>query len=66
MMATSDRSWIEERIDSLITLPDERPCLYIAKSKDYFNRDRQKKHRGIHSNKISVGRCITHAIYCMR
>ena len=44
-MATLERRWMEERIDSLITLLDERPCLYNTKSKDYFNQDRKKKTR---------------------
>ena len=42
-MATLERRWTEERIDNLIMLLDERPCLYNTKSKDYFNRDRKKK-----------------------
>ena len=41
-MATSEHRWTEERIDTLITLLDERPCLYNTKSKDYFNRERKK------------------------
>ena len=42
-MATLERRWTEERIDNLVTLLDERPCLYNTKSKDDFNRDRKKK-----------------------
>ena len=42
-MATSERRWTEERIESLITLLEERPCLYNTKIKSYFNRDIKKK-----------------------
>ena len=41
-MASSERRWTEERIESLITLLEERPCLYNTKIISYFNRDIKK------------------------
>ena len=41
-MATVELSWTEERVDNLIALLDERPCLYNMKVRDYFNRDKKK------------------------
>ena len=41
-MATLELRWTEERIDSLITLLDERPCLHNTKIRDYFNRHKKK------------------------
>jgi len=38
-----EHHWTEERIDELISLFEDRPCLYNTKSKDYHNRDRRKK-----------------------
>ena len=36
-MATVELRWTEERVDNLIALLDERPCLYNTKLRDYFN-----------------------------
>ena len=41
-MATVELRWTEERVDNLIVLLDERPCLYNTKLRDYFNRDKKK------------------------
>ena len=41
-MATVELRWMEERVDNLLALLDERPCLYNTKLKDYFNRDEKK------------------------
>ena len=43
---TEERSsfrWTDQRIDELITLFEDRPCLYNVKSKNYFNRDLRRK-----------------------
>ena len=42
-MATVEFRWTEERIEELIVLFEDRPCLYNTKLKDYFNRDKKKK-----------------------
>ena len=42
-MATVELRWMEERVDNLIALLDERPCLYNMKYIDYINRDKKKK-----------------------
>ena len=39
-MATS---WSNERIEQLISLLEDRPCLYNTKIRTYFNRDLRKK-----------------------
>ena len=36
-------SWIDERIEQLITLFEDRPCLYNTKIRTYFSRDVRKK-----------------------
>lgn len=43
IMAVSEYRWTEERVEELISLFEERPCLYNTKAKDYFNRDKKKK-----------------------
>ena len=40
-MATVE--WTEGVVSELITLYEERPCLYNTKAKDYFNRDLRRK-----------------------
>ena len=40
-MATVE--WTEGMVSELITLYEERPCLYNTKAKDYFNRDLRRK-----------------------
>ena len=40
-MATFE--WTEVNVGELITLYEERPCLYNTKSKDYFNRNYRSK-----------------------
>ena len=35
--------WTDERVEDLIALFEERPCLYNTKIKTYFNRDLKKK-----------------------
>ena len=35
--------WNDERVDLLISLLEERPCLYNTKLKSYSNRDKKKK-----------------------
>ena len=43
---TAERSsfrWTDQRIDKLITLFEDRPCLHNVKSKNYFNRDLRRK-----------------------
>ena len=35
--------WTAEHIDELITLYEDRPCLYNTKSRNYFNRDLRGK-----------------------
>lgn len=35
--------WTEVNVSELISLYEERPCLYNTKSKDYFNRDHRSK-----------------------
>ena len=41
-MVTVELRWTEERVDNLIVLLGERPCLYSTKLRDYFNRDKKK------------------------
>ena len=36
-------SWDKEKTEQLISLLEERPCLYNTKLKVYFNRDLRKK-----------------------
>ena len=38
-----DCKWTEERVDELIMLLEERPCLYNTTLKDYFNRNSKRK-----------------------
>ena len=35
--------WMDEKVEELITLLEEKPCLFNTKPKDYFNRDKKKK-----------------------
>ena len=35
--------WTDEKVEELITLFEEKPCLFNTKLKDYFNRDKKKK-----------------------
>ena len=41
-MATVELRWTEEKVDNLVPLLNERPCLYNTKLRDYFNRDKKK------------------------
>jgi len=34
-----ERNWKDEEIEMLITLYEERPCLWDVGHKDYMNRD---------------------------
>ena len=38
-----DCKWTEERVDELIMLLEERPCLNNTTLKDYFNRNSKRK-----------------------
>ena len=35
--------WTEEKVDDLISLFEEKPCLFKTKLKEYFNRGKKKK-----------------------
>ena len=42
-MAAVSSMWTTEKVVLLISLYEERPCLYETTSKDYFNRDLRNK-----------------------
>ena len=41
-IATVELRWTEEKVDNLIALLDERPCLYKMKLRDYCNQDKRR------------------------